>query len=137
MTPPVVLLAALEAFLREDLGRERGPYETYQARIAANLLALLRRECELGPGLAALDREFAAAHGLDPGSMPGALAQALRDGRVVETAAVHHFLRLRSLLSLAIDNPRYSGLGQAREVWPEFAARLDALLATAGSESHG
>ena len=44
MTPPVVLLAALEAFLREDLGRERGPYETYQARIAVNLLALLRRE---------------------------------------------------------------------------------------------
>lgn len=135
MTPPVVLLAALEAFLREDLGRVRGPYELYQARIAANLLALLRRERELGGALAALDREFADAHGLDPQAMPGGLAQALRDGRVAESAAVHDFLRRRSLLALAIDNPRYSGLQQAREAWPEIAARLDAQLAAADSRS--
>jgi hypothetical protein len=125
VTPPTVLLAAIEDFLREEFSAQQGPYAAYQARVAANLLALLRREAELGSALAALDTSFAKAQGLDPLDMPAALALALRDGRVSDSPVIRDYLRRRSLLCLGIDNPRYSGLQQAREEWPALTTECD------------
>ena len=131
MTPGAVLMAAVEAFLRDELATQTGAYTAYQARIAANLLALLRREAEIGATLQALDREFARERGLDAASIPAGVARALRDAAIDESTALFDYLRLRSLLALAIDNPRYSGYRQAREAWPESVAALDALIASA------
>ena len=49
------------------------------------------------------------------GPTPRALA--LRDRTLVVDELVLSYLRQRTLLSLAIDNPKYSGLQQARERW--------------------
>lgn len=134
MTPPTVLLAALEDFMREDFSGRAGAYRTYQARIATNLLALLRREAEQGAALVALDTAFAEAQGLDPLNMPSALALALRDGSITDCTVIRDYLRRRSLLSLAIDNPRYSGFRQGREAWPDLARDHDQPTRTVSRE---
>ena len=119
MTSSSELLEALESYLRDDLQPELAGLRAYQNRVAANLLAILRREEQFGPALEALDQAFARDHALDADAMPQALARALRDGVIDDDAGLRRFLRLRSLLLTTIDNPRYSGLAQARALWPE------------------
>jgi hypothetical protein len=128
VTPAAVLLDALSRFLRDELQGELQGFKAYQNRVAANLLDLLAREAKLGCTLAALDRGFAREHGLDEAAMPAALARGLRDGRVEDNAQLREYLKQRSLLILAIDNPRYSSVSRAREQWADAAAAADALI---------
>jgi len=118
-TPAALLFESLQAFLREEVQGQLSGFTAYNNRIAANLLATLAREQELGPDLAALDRDFAARRGLDPQAMPGALALALRDGSQADDAQLTDYLRRRTLLAMAIDNPRYPGYREARERWKQ------------------
>jgi hypothetical protein len=128
VTPGAVLLEALSRFLRDDLQGELQGFKAYQNRVAANLLDLLAREAKLGEVLAALDRSFARERGLDETAMPAALARALRDGIAEDDARLRDYLKQRSLLALAIDNPRYSSFFRARERWVDVAAAFDALI---------
>ena len=61
----------------------------------------------------------ATALGIDPlaGPVPRQIAIALRDGMLTPDPRLLEYLRRRTLKTLEIDNPRYSGYLQARERW--------------------
>jgi hypothetical protein len=118
-TTPAELLAAVRNFLREQVLPELDGFKAYNTRVAANALGIVARELELGAAMAALDRQMAAELGLDAQSVsiPGHIALALRDGDMVADEKVLTYLRKRTLLAITIDNPKYSGLQQARARW--------------------
>lgn len=120
-TTSVELLSAVRHFLREQVLPELEGFKSYNTRVAANALGIVARELELGNGLAALDRQMAAELGLDADavSIPGHIALALRDGQLPIDEKLLSYLRKRTLLAIAIDNPKYSGLQQARARWGE------------------
>ena len=120
-TEGVELLEAVRQFLREQVLPELDDFKAYHTRVAANALGIVAREMQLGAGFEALDRPVAADLGLDPqaGAIPRQIALGLRDGTLVVDQRILRWLRQRTLLSIAIDNPRYSGLQQARARWGE------------------
>lgn len=128
MTSQEQLLAAVAGFLREDLQPVLAGVTAYHNRIASNLLGVLQRELQYGDSLAALDNAFLSACRCASDGSLADLSRALRDGSVPSDLALDAYLKRRTLLRLAIDNPRYSGYGQAREAWPEMAVEMDALL---------
>lgn len=137
MTSSLELLEVIENLLRElqaaDASADADVTRAYKIRIALNLLGTLKREQRRGGVLVEHDVAFASeVPGMESAvqstDVPKRLAQALRDARIRDTAALRDFLRERCLLALAIDNPRYSGYMQARERWPELSSTVDARL---------
>jgi hypothetical protein len=120
-TKSVELLAAVRTFLREEVLPEMAGFKGYNVRVAANALGIVARELELGAGLGELDQQIAIALGLDAqaGPITRQIALALRNGTLVVDEEVLGYLRKRSLLAITIDNPKYSGLQQARARWEE------------------
>ena len=118
-TDSVELLAAVRVFLREEVLPEMAGFKGYNVRVAANAVGIVERELEMGAGLKALDEQIASTLGLDvqAGPITRQVALALRDGTLVADEIVLHYLRKRSLLAITIDNPKYSGLQQARARW--------------------
>lgn len=114
------LLAAIRTFLRGELLPGLEGVQAYNTRIANNALGIVARELELGPALAELDDDMAQHLGLDRSQPAGVqIALALRQGTLPVNAELINYLRARTRLALAIDNPKYSGLQQARERWPD------------------
>jgi hypothetical protein len=113
------MLEAVRDFLREELLPGLDGFQAYTTRVAANSLAIVARQLALAPELEALDRGIAAALDIDPlaGPVPQQIAVALRDGRLVPEPRLLDYLRQRTLKTLEIDNPRYSGYLLARERW--------------------
>ncbi len=128
MTSAEVLLRALREFLGESVQAGLSGYAAYQARIASNLVAMLEREARHGDTLAQVDAEALGALGMDERAGQGGLARAVRDKQPLHQETLREYLLVRTLLRLAIDNPRYSGLLQAQARWPSVAAEVDALL---------
>lgn len=128
MTPAGTLLAALREFLGDRVAPRLEGYAAFELRIALNLLALLEREARLGPVLHEVDRGLAKDLALREDRVAADLAVALRDGVCTADDRLREGLRQRALLSLAIDNPRYSGAQQARRRWPELARKVDARV---------
>lgn len=120
-TTPAELLEAVRHFLREQVLPELDGFKAYNTRVAANALAIVAREIELGAQLAALDQQMAAALGIsaDPEAVTRHIALGLRDGTVAVDSRLITYLQQRTLLAVAIDNPKYSGLQQARVRWPQ------------------
>ena len=59
------------------------------------------------------------------------IALALRDGTMAHDQRILSYLRQRTLHSCAIDNPKYSGLHQARARWAHsLGSAFDLLAAT-------
>lgn len=115
----VELLEAVRQFLRQEVLPELDGFKAYNTRVAANALGIVAREMQLGAGLAELDAQIAAALGLDAqaGAISQQIALGLRDGALVADERVLSYLKQRTLLSIAIDNPKYSGLQQARALF--------------------
>lgn len=115
------LLQAARAFLRNEVLPELEGFKAYNTRVAANALAIVGRELQLGPRLAECDRQVGVALGLDSqaGPVTVQVALALRDGTLVADEHLLSYLRERTMLAIAIDNPKYSGLAQARALWGE------------------
>jgi hypothetical protein len=113
------LLEAARAFLREEVLPQLDGFTAYTTRVAANSLAIVARELELKPELGQLDLAIAAELGIDPADGPvlQQLALRLRDRELVLDARLLDYLKRRTLKSLEIDNPRYSGYLQACERW--------------------
>lgn len=113
------LLAAVQDFLRGDLLPQLDGFAAYNTRVAANSLAIAARELQLRPELDRLDLAYARHSGLDPaaGPIPQQLALRLRARAAAPDAHLLRYLRQRALLSLEIDNPKYSGYLQARARW--------------------
>ena len=118
-TQGVELLEAVRQFLRQEVLPELDGFKAYTTRVAANALGIVAREMQLGAGLADLDAHIAAALDLDvsKGAVTQQIALGLRDGALVTDERVLSYLKQRTLLAIAIDNPKYSGLQQARERW--------------------
>jgi len=118
-TEGVELLEAVRQFLRQEVLPELDGFKAYNTRVAANALGIVAREMAMGAGLAELDAQIAATLGLDTsaGAIPQQIALALRDGTLVVDERVLSYLKQRTLLSIAIDNPKYSGLQQARALF--------------------
>lgn len=115
------LLVAVREFLRNDLLPRLDGFDAFATRVAANSLAIVERELQLRPELERLDDAACIAFGLDPAhdAVPRQLALRLRDARLAVDAQLLDYLRRRTLIALAIDNPKYSGYLQACERWVE------------------
>ena len=115
------LLSAVRQFLREQVLPELQGFKAYNTRVAANALGIVARELELGMDVAELDEKIAMQLGLEKEevSVSRQIALALRDGRLVADSRVLAYLQKRTQLAIAINNPKYSGLQQARELWGE------------------
>jgi hypothetical protein len=115
------LLSAVRQFLREQVLPELQGFKAYNTRVAANALGIVARELELGMDVVELDEKIAMQLGLEEQavSVSRQIALALRDGRLVVDSRVLTYLQKRTQLAIAINNPKYSGLQQARELWGE------------------
>ena len=113
------LLTAIQNFLREDVLPQLDGFSAYNTRIAANSLAIVGRELELGGDLVKLDNAIAENLGIDQGKGPVTqqIARMLRDGDLELDTRLLDYFKQRALKSLEIDNPRYSGFLQARRRW--------------------
>ena len=113
------LLLAIREFLRQDVLPQLEGFSAYTARVAANSLGIVARQLQLQPELDRLDEQALRVYGIEPGSgvLMQQLALKLRNDEVTLDAALVHYLQQRTLKSLAIDNPRYSGYLLARERW--------------------
>jgi hypothetical protein len=106
------LLDAVAGFLEEDAAPRLDARLRFHARVAANLLRVLRREWELGPAQA--DRQRALLAGLlghdgEPRELWAELARAIRTGQLEERRAeVLAVLREITAQKLAIANPGYT-----------------------------
>ena len=119
------LLLAIREFLRQDVLPQLEGFSAYTARVAANSLGIVARQLQLQPELDRLDAQALTAYGIEPGN--GALQQLalkLRNGEVRVDATLVHYLQQRTLKSLAIDNPRYSGYLAASKRWQTEAEKL-------------
>jgi hypothetical protein len=118
------LLEAVQAFLRNEVLPRLEGFAAYNTRVAANSLAIVARELQLRPELERLDQAMARQLGIDPaaGSVPQQIARQLRSRQMQPEPDLLRYLRQRTLQTLAIDNPRYSGYLQALERWPDDRA---------------
>jgi len=117
----VELLEAVRHFLRQEVLPELDGFRAYNTRVAANALGIVAREMQLGAGLAEMDTQIAAMLDLDTqaGAITQQIALGLRDRTLAVDDELLTYLRQRTLLALAIDNPKYSGLTQARARWSD------------------
>jgi len=113
------LLLAIRTFLRSDLLPQLEGFSAYTTRVAANSLGIVARELQLRPALDSLDETAAAAYKLesDDGPVARQIAIKLRDGELAVNVDLVQYLKRRTLQSLAIDNPKYSGYLLACERW--------------------
>jgi Domain of unknown function (DUF6285) len=114
----VELLAAVAAFLEDDAAPRLDARLRFHARVAANVLRILRREWELGPAQA--ERQRALLAGLlgrdgETEELWAELARAIRagtlDDRHDDVVAV---LREITAQKLAIANPGYTEVTDGR-----------------------
>jgi hypothetical protein len=112
------LAAAVQAHLDDQVLPGLDGRAGYELRIASNLLAIVRREAELGAAAAARERERLVelvGEGASAGELNARLADRIRaGGTAVNDAALLRHLRETALDRLAIDNPRYSAYLRAR-----------------------
>ncbi|MEO3890949.1 DUF6285 domain-containing protein [Nonomuraea sp. B5E05] len=102
------LVAAVRDFLQIDVlpavdGRTR-----YHTRVAINVLGMVEREIELGPGQAGEHAARLAALGVDDDAE---LAAAIREGRVEDGEALISALEQAVLAKLAVADPDYPATG--------------------------
>lgn len=121
------LLEALEDFLRLDLMPELSGASSFNVRVAANVAAIVRRELEQGPAVQAAELESLRSVLGESGELAdlnAELCQRLRSGRIgLDSPGLVEHLIETTLAKVEIDNPRYSSLAEARELWGGGAAR--------------
>ena len=105
------ILDAVTSLLDRDVKAHVPGATGYHLRVAINLLRILERELELGPRLAAVEREgMGALLGDLPERerSPAELCARIRDGRIRhDDPELRAHLRAATLAKLAIDNPKY------------------------------
>jgi hypothetical protein len=119
-TDAVDLLEAVRQFLRAEVLLELEGFKAYNTRIAVNALGIVAREMQMGRDVAMLDQQMADKLSVDAATtdLSRHIALALRDGKLSADADLLAYLRKRTMLSMSIDNPKYSGLQQAKQRWP-------------------
>lgn len=106
------LLAAVEAHLREEVGPKLSGADAFYLKVAANVLAIVRRELEQGPAAEAAEAERLRAltgEDADLEALNRALVEAIESGAIdTGDAALLRHLRATAMDKLAVDNPRYA-----------------------------
>ncbi len=110
------LLDAVASFLLSEVAPDLDSRRRFHARVAANVLGIVRREWDLAPSQLALQREMLSgllARQGDPPELWAQLAAQIRagvfDDRHGELMAV---LRVITAQKLAIANPEYPSSGR-------------------------
>jgi hypothetical protein len=105
------LLAAVRAFLDDELRPAVDGRLAFHARVAANALAMIERELRDGEGFAAAERDRAAAllgDDGEPAALERELARRIRDGSLDDRfAEVRDHVRATVREKLLIVNPDY------------------------------
>lgn len=101
----VELVAAVREFLERDVMAATDGRVRFHARVAVNVLAMVERELELGPDLAAAHAADLAALGVDS---EAELATAVREGRFDDDAsALLEVLARTAEARLRVANPKH------------------------------
>lgn len=99
------LADAVEAFLRAEVVPATSSRQSFMARVAANVVAIIRRELELGPAHAAAHAARLEALGVrDDAELCASIREGRLDGRWEE---VVRLARADSVDKLRIANPRW------------------------------
>lgn len=104
------LLDAVEIFLREVAMEELTGQPRFHARVAANAIAIVRRELAEDESFGVSESErLAALVGAEGGraEQNQRLAEMIRDGGAIDEAGVLAHLRQTVQEKLAVANPRY------------------------------
>lgn len=113
------LITAVRAFLEEKAMPELTGHTAFHARVAANALAIVERELELGPKAQAEELARLASLLGEEGllkELTAKLAAKIRTGEMdLATAGLKEHLWLTTMDKVAIDQPKYSGLRDARQ----------------------
>ena len=118
------LLVAVEELLRESLMPSLRGQAAFHARVAANAMAMVRREIDAIEVLDAHESErlrgLLGAEG-SLGELNRELCRRLREEEIdlEDEALIDHLIRT-TIGKVSIDNPRYSGYTRALEIWPEL-----------------
>jgi hypothetical protein len=113
----IELLQAVQSFIeRQAIPRLEGR-AAFHARIAANALAIVGRELELGPAQGAAERrrlEVLLGRGGSLDELNRELCRRIRAGEMnLETTGLAEHLRETTLAKLAVDQPRYAAYRRA------------------------
>ena len=111
-TPPEII-AAVARFLKEVVAPEAGPATSFQARVAANALEIVRRQLEQAPVGEAEELERLKAilgHDGALSELNAELSKRIADGTLdLATPGVADHLWATTLAKVAVDQPNYSG----------------------------
>lgn len=117
---PRELVAAVREFLEQQAVPALEGRAAFHARVAANALAIVERQLELGPAQEAAERErLRALLGDAEGTLEGLnreLCRRIREGELgPDTPGLVDHLRETTLAKLAVDQPRYASYRRAVE----------------------
>ena len=109
---PPEILAAVARFLKEEVAPAASERLSFQARVAANALEMMRRQLELAPAQEAAERQrLAALLGADGDlkTLTAELSRRLSSGEAdLTTLGVADHLWTTALEKMAVDQPSYA-----------------------------
>jgi hypothetical protein len=117
--PPTAaeLITAVREFLEEQALPQLEGRAAFHARVAANALAIVARQLELGPEAEAAEHERLRALLASEGTLDELnreLCRRIRSGELrLESPGLVDHLRRTTLDKLAVDQPKYSGYRRA------------------------
>jgi hypothetical protein len=117
--PPTTaeLVNAVRSFLEEQAMPQLEGRTAFHARVAANALAIVARQLELGPAAEATEHDRLTALLGEEGNLDSlnrALCRRIRSGDLhLDSPGLVEHLRTTTLDKLAVDQPKYSGYRRA------------------------
>ncbi|HSZ53228.1 MAG TPA: DUF6285 domain-containing protein [Caulobacteraceae bacterium] len=109
---PPEILAAVARFLKEEVAPATTGHLSFQARVAANALEMMRRQLELGPGEDAAERaRLQALLGMDGDllTLTTELSRRIAAGEAdLSTPGLADHLWASALAKMAVDQPTYA-----------------------------
>ncbi len=111
------LATAVREFMETSIAPALSGHTAFHARVAMNVLAILERELDQGPGARAREGQRLAdllGQAGDLESLNRALAMGIREGTIsLDHPGLADHLRATAIDKVSIDQPRYSGLKDA------------------------
>jgi len=109
---PPEILAAVARFLKEEVAPATTGHLSFQARVAANALEMMRRQLELGPAEDAAERaRLQALLGMDGDllTLTAELSRRIAAGEIdLTTPGLEDHLWASALAKMAVDQPTYA-----------------------------
>ena len=118
------LMLAVQNFVGEELASQLSGHAAFSARVAGNVLVLIKRELDLGPRFRAAEKARLEALLKETGSLEvlnRILCDKIAKGALgPEDEALMDHLKRATMGKLAIDQPNYAGYQIAQtNGWPE------------------